>query len=118
MLRSAARAVCSAMAVVLAATIAGTAAGLALAAEPPTVAPSPARTLAHTRIGCGVDQFDEIEQTTTAKFTDLSATALRCVLTGVGAPEHLAPRMDRLSSGDYSDTWSTGTVRWSRNDKR
>ena len=118
MIRSIIRACRTTVVVLLGATAVGAPVGLALADETTPVRPTAARTLADTRVGCGVDRFDEIETTTSARFTDLSWTAIRCVLDGVGAPIWLLAEMDDLSPGYGRHSWTTGTVDWRRDDKR
>lgn len=118
MIRSILRACRTPVVVALAATTVGAPVGLALATETTPTPPTAAYTLAHTRTDCGVDRFDEIETTTGARFTDLSWTAISCVLDGIGAPTWLLADMDDLSPGHGRHSWKTGTVNWHRDPDR
>jgi hypothetical protein len=117
-IRSLASACLPTLVVLLGAITAGGAGGLALATEPPRVPPTAAHVLAHTRTDCGIDRYDEAEQTTTGRWTDLVDSALRCLLTGVGAPSYVPDEMAHTSPGTGQTRWATGVVDWHRDPMR
>ncbi|WP_170156198.1 hypothetical protein [Umezawaea tangerina] len=59
-----------------------------------------------------MDRFDELEQTTAARWSDLTDSALRCVLAAVDAPADLAGEMVDRSPGYGTKPWDTKTGRW------
>jgi len=102
---------------VVLAWFAGTAVLAHAAAVETHPAPLPAGyVLAHARISCAVDRFDTAEQTRVFRASDLSATALRCVLDAVGAPSYVATDIARTRTPMQTSTasWGTATATWYR----
>lgn len=97
--------------------LAGTAAWAhAAATTTPATSPTPAHVLAHARTSCGVDRYDTAEQTLVFRASDLTDTALRCVLTATGAPSYVATDIARTHTPMQTATarWDTATATWYR----
>lgn len=88
----------------------------AAATDTPATPLSPAHVLAHARVSCGVDAFDTAEQALVFRASDLTDTALRCLLTAVNAPSYVATDIARTHTPMQTSTarWDTATATWYR----